>query len=97
MSEAKPPVIVHSVVEGLLGAATSLETSSKILLFGTVAWEPPSMHTTCHPRYIPVVTIGPGCTERREGGPHKNVVDVDTMVVMATRELLVSLRPPGSS
>ena len=48
----------------------------------------------CHPRYIPVVTVGPGCTERREGGPHKDVVDVKTMVVMATRELLVSLRPP---
>ena len=67
-------------VEGLLGDATSLENSSKILLFGTVAWEPPSMHTTCHPRHIPVVTIGPSCMERREGGPLKDVVDVDTMV-----------------
>ena len=25
---------------------------------------------TCHPRHIPVVTVGPGDTERREGGPH---------------------------
>ena len=55
------------------------------------------MHMTCHPRHIPVVTIGPSCTERREGGPHKDIVDVDTMVVMATREILVSLRPPGWS
>ena len=59
-----------------------------------------SKHADCmtyHPRHFPVVTVGPGCTERREGGPHKGVVDVDTMVVMATRELLVSLHPPGWS
>ena len=46
---------------------------------------------------VPVVTVGPGCMERREGGPHKDVVDVETMGVMATRELLVSLCPPGWS
>ena len=53
--------------------------------------------TTCHPRYITVVTVGPSCTERNEGGPHKDVVDVETTVVTATREQLVSLHNPGWS
>ena len=35
--------------------------------------------------HINVVTIGPSSVERREGGPHKDVVDVETTVV----------RPPG--
>ena len=35
--------------------------------------------TTCHPRHIHVVTVNPGCTKRREGGPHKDIVDVETM------------------
>ena len=41
--------------------------------------------TTCHLRHIPVVTVSPGGMERRQGGPHKDVVDVETTVV----------RPPG--
>ena len=36
---------------------------------------------------MPVVKVGPGCTERREGGPDKDVVDVETMVVRVTREV----------
>ena len=52
--------------------------------------------TTCHPGHIwSVVTVGPGGTERRDGGPHKDVVDVETTDVMAISGLLVSLRPPG--
>ena len=53
---------------------------------------------TCRSRHIPVVTVGPGGTDRSEGGPHTDIVDdVETTVVMATRGLLVSLRPPGWS
>ena len=72
-------------VEGLLGAAVSLKTSMKILLLGSAALESPSMQTVRLAIHIPVVTIGPSSMESREGGPHKDVVDVETMVV----------RPPG--
>ena len=41
--------------------------------------------TTCHSRYNPVVTTGLCATERSMCGPHTDVVDVETMVVMATR------------
>ena len=40
---------------------------------------------TCRLRHIPVVTVGPGDMERSEGGPHTDIVDVETMVVTATR------------
>ena len=52
---------------------------------------------TCCLRHISVVRVGPSGTERREGGPHTDVVDVETTIVTATRGLLVLLRPPGWS
>ena len=45
-------------------------------------------------RYIPVVPADLSGMERIEGGPHTDVVGVETKVEKATRGLLVSLRPP---
>ena len=41
--------------------------------------------TTCHSRYNPVVTTGLCSMERSVGGPHTDVVDVETTVVTATK------------
>ena len=43
------------------------------------------------------MTVGPGGMARREVGLYTDVVDVETMVVTATRGLLLSLHPPGWS
>ena len=48
---------------------------------------------TCHMRCIPVVTTGLRGTERSEGGPHIDVVNVETTVVTAIRGLQVSPSP----
>ena len=48
---------------------------------------------TCLPRHIPVVIVGPGGTERGEGGQHTDVVDVGTKVVMATRRAISITSP----
>ena len=40
---------------------------------------------TGRPRHIPLVRVDPSGTERREGGPHTDVLDVKTTVVTATR------------
>ena len=50
---------------------------------------------TCRQRHTPDVSVGG--TERTEGGPHTDIVDVETTVVTATWGLLVSLRLPGWS
>ena len=43
------------------------------------------------------MTVGSRGMARREGGPHTDVVDVETTVVTAIRGLLVSPHPPGWS
>ena len=53
--------------------------------------------TNCRLRYIPVVNIGLGGMERGVGGPHADIVSVETTVLKATRGLLVSPCPPGWS
>ena len=40
---------------------------------------------TCCSRNIPVVTVGLGSTERNKGGPHTDVVAVETKGITATR------------
>ena len=49
---------------------------------------------TCCSRHIPVVTVGLISTERNEGGPHTDVVAVETKGMTATRGLTELLWPP---
>ena len=77
VSEAKPPVVIHWRV--------SLE-----LFHNPAAWKccmRASMRAdgmTCCSRHIRVKTIGLGSTERNEGGPHTDIVAVETKGITST-------------